>query len=118
MAERLIFRGATVHTGLEGAAALIPDGQVVVEGGRIVSVGPACPVDGGGQVIDGTGQHLCPGFIDAHTHVGNLPEGFVGESKDFNEMTRPVTPEMRALDAIWPGDMAFEKARRHGVTTL
>ncbi len=117
MSARLIFRGATVHTGLEGPSAIIPRGQVVVDHGRIVSVGPEGPVSGG-ELIDCTGQHLCPGFIDAHTHIGNLPEGFVGESKDFNEMTHPVTPQMRALDAIWPGDVAFAKARAHGVTTV
>ena len=70
------------------------------------------------DVIDCTGEHICPGFIDAHVHMGLYPEGFIGEPKDLNELTTPLTPQLRALDGIWPEDIAFEKARRGGVTTI
>lgn len=114
---RRIYRGATVYLG-DAAGTVIPDGQLEVVGTRIVGVGPACPVDGDAEVVDLTGLHLCPGLIETHGHLGNLPEGFVGESKDLNEMTRPLTPALRAFDAVWPGDVAFAKARAAGVTTV
>ena len=63
-------------------------------------------------------MHICPGFVDAHVHLGLYPEGFVGEPKDLNELTQALTPQLRAIDGIWPGDIAFRKAREGGVTTV
>jgi len=111
-----VFRGATVHTADD--PAVIEPGQVVVRDGRVVEVGPlsdTLPEDA--TVHDLEGCHLTPGLVDAHTHLGVMPTGFAHESKDFNEMTSPVTPHMRASDGIWPGDVGFERARRGGVTS-
>lgn len=110
-----VFRGATVHTADD--SAVIPEGEVVVQDGRIIAVGPAGAYSAADATVhDLRGRHLCPGFVDPHVHAGVMPEGFEGESKDLNEMTRPVTPELMALDAVWPGDVAFVKARAAGVT--
>ena len=112
-----VFRGATVHTADD--AGTIRDGQVVIRDGRIVSVDLADQAPGDATVIDlPPTAHLTPGLIDAHTHLGLMPEGFVGESKDYNEMTSPLTPQVRASDGVWPGDIGFERARRGGVTTV
>ena len=108
-----IIENVTLHLG-DGTPAFI--GGLHVADGKIVEV-----ADITGQsdhVIDGTGLHLAPGFVDAHVHAGVYPEGFPGEPKDLNEFTRPVTPEMRASDAVWPGDVAFIKARAAGVTCV
>lgn len=121
-----LFRGATVHPG-DGTPPFV--GDVRIEGGRIVSVTPARPgrarraapaaePEAKLTVTEAAGLHLCPGFVDAHVHLGVMPEGFPHESKDVNEMTAAVTPQMRALDAIWPGDTSFNKARAAGVTTV
>ena len=112
-----VFRGATVHTADDPAVLL--DAEVLVRGTRIEAVRPAGgPLPEGAVVHDLTGRHLCPGFIDPHVHLGVMPEGFPHESKDLNEMTRPVTPEMQAFDAVWPGDVAFARARAAGITTV
>ena len=116
-----IFRGATVHTCRDddGTDGVIDAGEVAVEGGKIVHVGPAERVSRPGvQTVDLAGRHLCPGFIDAHVHLGVMPEGFANESKDINEMTDPVTPELQAIDGLWPGDVGFARARAAGVTTV
>lgn len=113
---RRVFWGATVHTADD--PAVIPRGQVVVDGDVITAVGPAGEPSTDAEVIDLSGQHLTPGLIDAHVHLGLYPEGFPHEAKDLNEMTRPVTPELMALDAVWPGDVAFAKARAAGITTV
>ena len=68
--------------------------------------------------IDCQGEHITPGLIDAHAHMGLYPEGFIGEPKDLNELTQAVTPQLDAFDGIWPGDIAFSKAVRGGVTTV
>lgn len=113
---RIRLRGATVHTADDPPR--IERGEVVIEGDRIAHVGPASSGATDDRVVDLTGHHLCPGFVDAHVHLGLYPEGFPHEAKDLNEMTRPVTPEMRAIDAVWPGDVAFARARAAGVTTV
>jgi imidazolonepropionase-like amidohydrolase len=63
-------------------------------------------------------QFMSAGFVDAHVHMGLYPEGFVGEPKDLNELSHPITPQLRALDGIWTNDIAFKKAKAGGVTTI
>lgn len=48
-----------------------PDQTVVVQGNRIVSVGPASatPVPRGARVVDGRGRYLVPGYWDMHVHT-------------------------------------------------
>lgn len=113
------FRGAVIHPVDDSAPDPIADGEVIVEGERIVSVGPAKRTETDDAVVElAPHWHLTPGLIDAHVHLGLFPEGSPQEAKDLNEMTRPVTPEMRAIDAVWPGDVAFHRARAAGITTV
>ncbi len=59
-----------------------------------------------------------PGLIDAHCHVGIFPDGIGWDYSDGNEMTDPITPHLRALDAVHPGDPAFQELVEAGVTTV
>lgn len=70
------------------------------------------------QVEDLQGKIVFPGFIDAHTHLGILEEIFQDDGDDLNEFTEPVTPELRALDAVNPLDLGFRDAASGGVTTV
>ncbi len=69
-------------------------------------------------MIDATGKYVLPGFIDAHSHVGIREEIYRIEGDDINEVSDPVTPHLRAVDAVYMGDQAFQDALRGGVTTL
>ncbi|MQL52604.1 amidohydrolase family protein [Desulfofundulus thermobenzoicus] len=100
------------------AGPVYDPGMVLVEGGRIVSAGPATGVPAGAQVEDVTGMWVLPGFIDAHCHVGIFEEIYREEGDDTNEFTDPVTPHLRAIDAINPADLGFKDALSGGVTTL
>ncbi|MBL8126637.1 MAG: D-aminoacylase [Chloroflexia bacterium] len=51
---------------IDGTGAPRYPGKVVVEDDRIVAVGPDVPTRG--IAIDCTGQVVCPGFIDMHSH--------------------------------------------------
>ena len=88
----------------------IDGGTVVIVDGKIDAVGPDVAVPDGATVIDAAGSWVLPGFIEAHGHVGvhEEAEGWAGQ--DTNEMTEPVTAQVRALDAINPADLGFGDA--------
>lgn len=69
-------------------------------------------------VIDAKGRYVTPGIVDPHCHIGIFEEAIGFEGADGNEMTNPVFPELRAIDAIKPQDVAFEEALQAGVTTV
>ena len=54
---------------MDEAGTVLPGAYVAVEGTRIVSVGTARPQGTFDQEIDGKGNVLMPGFVNAHTHV-------------------------------------------------
>jgi imidazolonepropionase-like amidohydrolase len=59
----MIFTGGLVYDGTTGRPA---EGDVVVEDGRIVDVGPGLDGD---VSVDCTGGYVSPGFMDCHVHV-------------------------------------------------
>ncbi|MDH4138280.1 MAG: amidohydrolase [Anaerolineae bacterium] len=93
-------------------------GTVLIEGERIVAVGEEVEIPEDAQVYDAAGKVVMPGLIDAHCHVGLWPEGIGQEYSDGNEMTDPITPHLRALDAVHPEDPAFKELVAAGVTTV
>jgi imidazolonepropionase-like amidohydrolase len=61
---------------------LVANGMVIVEGKSIKAVGPGLAVPEGSTVIELGDATLCPGFIDAHTHLtmemtADFNQGFV-----------------------------------------
>jgi len=97
---------------------MIKEGIVLVREGKIAAVGKDLEIPPEAEVIDATGKVVMPGLIDAHSHVGIVPEGLDWEYSDANEITDPVTPQLRAIDAIDPTDQAFKDAIAGGVTTV
>jgi len=95
-------------------------GYLLVDEGKIQEAGDAWDERRNGEVhevIDAEGMYITPGFIDAHCHIGIFEDGIGFEGEDGNEMTDPVTPHLRAIDAINPLDMCFAEAVEGGVTT-
>ncbi len=82
-------------------------GTVLVDGAKIVAVGADIPVPAEAEVYDAAGKVVMPGLIDAHCHVGLFPDGIGWEHSDGNECTDPITPHLRAIDALYPEDMAW-----------
>lgn len=70
------------------------------------------------QVLDAKGAGVYPGFVDAHTHLGMWEDALTFEGDDGNEETDPVTPHLRAIDAINPMDRCFTEAVAAGVTSV
>jgi len=95
-------------------------GDILIEGRKITALGANLEVEASSDavVIDALGCLVLPGFIDAHCHVGIGEEIYRWEGEDLNEMTDPVTPDMRAIDGINPEDEGFRDARLGGVTAV
>src|SRR3990170_2946196 len=67
MPEKTLIRGAHVLTMDDGLGA-IPEGEVLIEGGRIAAVGTGLDADGA-ETIDAAGMICLPGFVDTHRHM-------------------------------------------------
>lgn len=104
-----------------GTFTRIPNGKVFVQDGKILAVGEEklMPPELKGKEIlwlDAQGGIIMPGIIEAHCHMGITEEKKAMEGDDCNENVNPVTPLLRAIDAINPMDAAFDDAVRAGIT--
>lgn len=92
----LLITDVTLISG-EGAPPRGPV-TIVVEGDRIAAIQSTVPSISGARIIDGSGMYALPGFIDAHTHLGNTGQGLTG----------PITPP----------EYIFKLWMAHGITTV
>lgn len=99
------------------------DGYLCIEEGKISAVGPMTEfreeqwlMGKEVQVIHAKGNLVMPGIIEAHCHMGITEEKKGMEGDDCNENVNPITPYLRAIDAINPMDAAFDDALRAGIT--
>ena len=91
-------------------------GDILLKDGKIERIADKIPPDSNMEVIDAKGLNVFPGFIDAHSHIGISEEKVSVLGDSCNEGTNPVTPTMRAIDAINPMDSAFHNALAVGIT--
>ncbi len=106
-AQVVAIRAGTVIDPAHGASAR--DQVILVENGKIKSIGAGLAIPAGAQVIDLSHQWVTPGLIDAHTHmtlteIANAPfeSYYLNQSSTlrglhglFNVM------QARAIDAGW-----------------
>ena len=96
----------------------IQNGSLLIgDDGKIIAVGEDITAPEGSTVLNAQGRLVTPGLVEAHCHIGLHNEAVGWEGMDYNEGVDPITPQMRAIDSIYPMDEAFEHARKGGVTT-
>ena len=102
----VLFTNATVWTcGPEG---IIENGSVLIESGKITSVGKEIAAPAECMTIDCEGKHISPGIIDCHSHIAT--DGGV------NEGTQAITAEVRIADFVDADDIAIYRQLAGGVT--
>lgn len=96
-------------------------GYVRIKGTKIEEIGPMWaffPKDSAEEILDIQGAWVMPGLIEAHAHIGIIEEKYGAIGDDCNEQTTPVTPALRAIDAVNPMDPAFHDAIAAGITSV
>lgn len=110
--------GGTIKT---MAGEDIKDGCIRIAEGKIAQIGrrdeirihpAACE-----RVIEIKDGLIMPGIIEAHCHMGITEEKKGMEGDDCNETVEPITPYLRAIDAVNTMDAAFDDAVRAGITS-
>ena len=110
----MIIKNAVIHDAIHEGPYF---GDILVKNGKLASVGIVAGTDG--EVLDASGLHAWPGFIDAHSHIGlDAYGGPTGNTYDFNEMNDICCPELRGLDSYYAMDSAIPMALAGGVTTV
>jgi len=114
-AEVLAVKGDLVLT---MAGEPIENGLVLIEAGRIQSVGRAdeLEIPAGARVLQAA--VVTPGLVDAHSVVGF--SGYLNQDHDQDQLDRSeaIQPELRAIDAYNARERLVEYVREFGVTTL
>jgi cytosine/adenosine deaminase-related metal-dependent hydrolase/ribose/xylose/arabinose/galactoside ABC-type transport system permease subunit len=120
---RTLIRGGTVLS-LDPTIGDLTRGDVLVEGDRIVAVGPALP-NGAVEVIDATDMIVMPGFVDSHRHIW---EGLLrnigtdvpleGRTSYISFVLHKLAPAFRPEDAYVGNLVSALGAIDAGITTL
>jgi imidazolonepropionase-like amidohydrolase len=100
----LVVRAGTIWV---GNGAIVNDGAVLIEDGKISAVGQRVPQPPFAHVIDaGREAFVTPGFIDAHGHLGLERDGAA------------PAPDVPIHSAIGVAGREFLRVARNGVTTI
>ena len=120
----LLIRDATVVT-MDEAGSVHAPGAVLVDGTRIVEVGPSDEVASRApqdcETIDAKGRIALPGFVSAHNHLGYTV--FRGRAEDVghaptHRLYLPMSMVMRRDEREALGSLAVAELIRGGVTTV
>ena len=112
----IAIKGGKVLTITKG---VIDDGVVLIENGKIKAIGKDVKIPADAKVINAKRKVIMPGLVEAHCHIGIWEETVGWYGSDGNEMTEPITPQMRAIDGIKANadEKGLEAALAAGITT-
>lgn len=112
---RFIIRGGNIHDAVHPNPYIA---DILCENGKIAAIANHIAGDDNTPIVCADGLNVYPGFVEAHGHIGLDGYGIGFEGQDYNEMGDTLSPQMRAIDAIKPGDYAFQEAAANGVTCV
>jgi cytosine/adenosine deaminase-related metal-dependent hydrolase len=98
--SRLVIEGCAVAT-VDPAGTEHAEGHVVIEGDRILAVGPgrfAGPADDGVRRVDGTGCLVTPGLVNTHHHLYQLATRGLAQQADLFGWLTELYPLWAGID--------------------
>lgn len=104
----ICIKNGTLHTAVTRETFVA---DILIDNGKIVKIGKHISSENA-KVIEATGLHVYPGFIDAHCHTGLDGYGIGYEGQDYNELNDPVTPQVQAIDGLNPFDPCMNMAAK------
>ena len=110
----MLFKNATIYTMEQDPFV----GDFKIDKGVFTQVGKDLTPDVGEDVQDLNGLFVFPGLVESHCHLGMEETAIRFEGNDVNEITDPITPNMRGIDGCNPMDETIESALKGGVTTV
>ena len=110
----MLFKNATIYT-MEQEPFV---GDFKIDKGVFTEVGKDLTPDEGEDIQDLNGLYVFPGLVESHCHLGMEETAIRFEGDDVNEITDPITPNMRGIDGCNPMDETVELALKGGVTTV
>ena len=102
---------------LPGGKPPIDDATIVIDHGKIVSVGKDVTPPPGARTLDARGKIVTPGFIDAVTAVGVIDVDLEPSSNDADARGF-MLPALRMVDGYNPRSFVIPIARASGVTSV
>ncbi|KAI1798834.1 hypothetical protein F4811DRAFT_153903 [Daldinia bambusicola] len=116
---RTILHNATL---IDGDGTVVPDCVIEMRGGIFTRVSKATqgflePASLDDKVVDLLGRIVTPGLVEMHSHAGVRETPQLWATEDVTEISAPVTPWARAVDALKPHDQAIPVIASGGVTT-
>lgn len=102
---------------IDGADIFEKKKDIRVEDKKIKEVADCLEPMEGEEIFDAEGAIVTPGFVEASCQLGVNSQIHRFEENDAND-AGPITPELRAYDALNFEDEGFEMALRGGVTTV
>ena len=110
----MLFKNATIYTMEQDPFV----GDFIIDKGVFTQVGKDLTPDVDEDVQDLNGLYVFPGLVESHCHLGMEETAIRFEGDDVNEITDPITPNMRGIDGCNPMDETIESALKGGVTTV
>ena len=110
----MLFKNATIYTMEQDPFV----GDFKIDKGVFTEVGKNLTASEGEDVQDLNGLYVFPGLVESHCHLGMEETAIRFEGDDVNEITDPITPNMRGIDGCNPMDETVELALKGGVTTV
>ncbi len=89
------------------AKGVIENAVILIEDGKIVTVGEDLPVERGVPILDRPEWTVTPGLVSCYTRIGQDSQG-----------DDDTSAEVKARDELWPQSRDMRKVVDYGVTTL
>ena len=100
------------------SGAVIENGTVVIQNGKITAVGAGAAIPSGAERIDGKGLSVFPGMIDASTNLGLTEIGQGANATVDVQEVGTINANAKAITGVNPHSSHVNVTRVNGITTV